>query len=78
MSIAELQKKLIEKISETTDIETLEEISNWISLNDDLPAVYHFSDEQLAKLDESEQQINNGNFYTNEEANKETEKWLEE
>ena len=78
MPIAELQKKLIEKISETTDIETLEEISNWISLNDDLPAVYHFSDEQLAKLDESEQQINNGNFYTNEEANKETEKWLEE
>ena len=78
MSIAELQKKLIEKISETTDIETLEEISNWISLNDELPAVYHFSDEQLAKLDESEQQINNGNFYTNEEVNKETEKWLEE
>lgn len=78
MSVAELKQKLIEKISETNDIETLEEISNWISLNEDLPGVYHFSDAQLVKLDESEQQIKNGNFYTNEEANKETEKWLEE
>ena len=78
MSVAELQKKLIEKISNTHDLNTLEDISNWIGLDDELPTVYHFSEEQLNKLEEAEQQIKDGNFYTNEEVNKETEKWLKE
>lgn len=78
MSVAELQKKLIDKISNTHDLSTLEEISNWIGLDEDLPPVYHFSEEQLNKLEEAEQQIKDGNFHTNEEVNKDTEKWLKE
>lgn len=78
MSVAELQKKLIEKINKTDDIETLEEISSWINLNEDLSNIYVFSEEQLIKLVVAEQQIKDGNFFTNEEVNKETEKWLGE
>jgi len=78
MSVAELKQKLIEKISKTDDIETLEEISSWIYLNENPPIVYNFTEEQLAKLEVSEQQIKDGNFFTNEEVNKETEKWLGE
>jgi hypothetical protein len=53
MSIAELQKKLIEKISNTHDLKTLEEISNWIGLDDEPSPVYLFSEEQLNKLEEA-------------------------
>ena len=78
MSVAELQKKLIEKISKTNDLNTLEEISNLIGLNEGASSIYYLSDEQLAAIDEAEQQIKEGKYFTNEEANKEIDKWLEE
>ena len=78
MSVAELQKKLIEKISKTNDLNTLEEISNLIGLNEGASSIYYLSDEQLTAIDEAEQQIKEGKYFTNEEANKEIDKWLEE
>ena len=78
MSVTELQKKLVDKINNTHDLDTLEEISSWIILNEEVSSVYQFSDEQIIKLEEAEQQIKDGNFYTNAEANKETDKWLKQ
>ncbi|MBC7509004.1 MAG: hypothetical protein H7320_09690 [Ferruginibacter sp.] len=66
MSIAELQKKFIGKIISTYEPITLKELLNWIYLDKDLTPVYHFSEEQLNKLEKAEQQIQDDSFYTNE------------
>lgn len=66
MSIAELQKKFIGKIISTYELFTLKELLNWIYLDKDLTPVYHFSEEQLNKLEKAEQQIQDDSFYTNE------------
>lgn len=78
MLVAELQKKLIEKIGNTNDLTTLEEISNLIGLNEQASSIYHFSEQQIAAIEEAEQQIKKGDFFTNEEANKKMDKWLDE
>lgn len=66
MSIVGLQKKFIVKIISTYEIITLKELLNWIYLDKDLTPVYHFSEEQLNKLEKAEQQIQDDSFYTNE------------
>jgi hypothetical protein len=38
--------------------------------------VYHFSEEGCKEIDASKSQINNGQFLTNEAANKEIDQWL--
>ena len=45
---------------------TLKELLNWIYLDKDLTPVYHFSEEQLNKLEKAEQQIQDDSFHTNE------------
>lgn len=66
MSIVGLQKKFIVKIISTYEIITLKELLNWIYLDKDLTPVYHFSEQQLNKLEKAEQQIQDDSFYTNE------------
>jgi predicted transcriptional regulator len=38
--------------------------------------IYKFSDEQKAAIEEAEDQINRGEFLTDEEATKDIEEWL--
>lgn len=85
----EIKLKLIEKIIRIDDIKFLLKIEKIISefektdikdiVSDDT-AIYqskiHFTNEQLKMIEDAEQDIENGNFYTNEEVRKMTEEWL--
>ena len=76
MSVAELQKKLIEKISKTNDVVLLEDIFNFMGEDEDTAAFYNLSDSQLAAVDLSQKQIAAGNYFTNQEVNNEIDEWL--
>ncbi len=76
MLVAELQKKIIEKISETNDAALLEDIYNFIGIDEGLGAFYDLSDTQQAAIEQSQQQIKVGNYFTNEQVDKETGEWL--
>jgi hypothetical protein len=75
MSIAELQKKLIEKISNTNDAALLEDIYSFIGINEEV-GIYQLSHNQLAIVEQAQQQIKDGQYFTNEEVNKEIDEWL--
>jgi predicted transcriptional regulator len=76
MLVAELQKKIIEKINETNDAALLEDIYNFIGIDEELGTFYHLSDAQITAIEESQQQIKDGNYFTNEEVNNEIDEWL--
>jgi predicted transcriptional regulator len=76
MSVAELQKKLIAKISETNDAVLLEEIFNFMGADEETAAFYKLSESQLATVEASQKQIADGNFFTNEQVNNEIDQWL--
>ncbi|MCW3093242.1 MAG: hypothetical protein JWP81_4311 [Ferruginibacter sp.] len=75
MSLPELQKKLIDKINKTNDAALLEDIYNFIGADEEV-GIYQLSDNQLAVIEQSQQQIKDGNQFTNEEVNKEIDEWL--
>ena len=76
MSVAELQKKLIEKINSTNDAGLLEDIYNFIGVDEEVAEFYQLTNAQLSVVQESQQQIKNGNCFTDDEVNKETDEWL--
>lgn len=85
----EIKLKLIEKIIRIDDIKFLLKIEKIISefektdikdiVSEDT-VIYqskiHFTNEQLKMIEDAEQDIENGNFYTNEEVRKMTKEWL--
>lgn len=85
----EQKLKLIQKIIRIDNIQVLLKIEDYISefekkdikniVSDDT-AIYqskiHFTNEQLKMIKEAEQDIENGDFYTDEEVKKMTEEWL--
>ena len=77
MSVAELQKKLIEKISKTNDVVLLEDIFNFMGADEDATAFYKLSVSQLAAVETSQKQIADGKFFTNEQVNNEIDQCLE-
>ncbi len=77
MSVAELQKKIIEKINETNDATLLEDIYNFIGIDEAVGTFYELSDSQLAAIDLSQHQIKEGQCFSNDEVNKEIDEWLE-
>ncbi|OBW40106.1 hypothetical protein AB670_03573 [Chryseobacterium sp. MOF25P] len=85
----EQKLKLIQKIIRIDNIQVLLKIEEYIAefekndtkniVSDDT-AIYqskiHFTNEQLKMIKEAEQDIENGDFYTDEEVKKMTEEWL--
>lgn len=85
----EYKLKLIQKIIRINDIKILLKIEEYISefeknyaknfVSEDT-VIYqskiHFTNEQLKMIKEAEQDIENGDFYTDEEVRKMTEEWL--
>ena len=76
MSVAELKQRLIEKISKTDDESLLEDIYSLIEVDEQVGTLYHLSDSQLVKIENAQQEIKEGNFFTNEEVDKEIDEWL--
>ena len=75
--MATLKERLIKKINETDDQNTLEEVYRLLNINFD-DEVYILSEEQRSAVNEGLEQIKNGQYLTSEEAHKQTEEWLKE
>ena len=54
----------------------LKEVNRLIEMETSGIEVYKFSDEQKAAIEEAGDQINSGEFLTDEEATKDIEEWL--
>ena len=76
MSTVELRKKLIEKIQKTENSELLEEAYRLLDVGTEDMEIYKFSDEQRSAVAEGRQQIKDGKFLTEDEANREIDEWL--
>lgn len=72
----DLKQQLIDKIQRTTDKGKLEEIYRLLEINFDDKEVYALSSEQKSAIEEAQKQIKNGEFLSDEQANKEVEEWL--
>lgn len=76
MSTTELKKRLIDKIQKTDNENLLEEAYRLLELETQDIEVYKLTDDQRKAIDEAKQQITNGQFLTDEQANKEIDEWL--
>ena len=74
--IAELKKRLVNKIEKTHNENVLEEVLRLLQLESDDIEVYKLSEDQKNAVNEARQQIKNGQFLTDDEANKDINEWL--
>ena len=77
MSTKELKMDLMRTVSSIEDVSVLEKIKQFLK-NQNAEKVYVLSEDQLAILNESIEQFKNGQFLTEEEAEKDIEKWFKE
>ena len=76
MSIQELQEKLIAKIKNTKQNYILEEVSRLLEFEETSGHIYNLNAEQQQLIDRSLKEIESGEFFTDEEVQKESEEWL--
>lgn len=77
MTEMELKKRLIGKINQTNNNEILEEAYRLLCNEEADNSVYELSAEQRNAVDEAQKQYKNGQFLTNEQANKAIDEWLD-
>lgn len=77
MSTIELRKRLIDKIQKTDDDMLLEEAYRLLEMEVDELDIYSLSNSQKEAIELSRQQIKEGKYLTDEQANKEIDEWLE-
>lgn len=76
MSTSELKKLLIDKIKKTDNENLLEEAFRLLQLESEDIEVYKLSENQKNAINEAKQQVKNGQFLTDDEANKDINEWL--
>ena len=76
MSTIELRRRLIDKIQKTENGDLLAEAYRLLELETGDIEMYKLNDDQRKAINEARQQINSGQFLTNEQSNKEIEEWL--
>jgi predicted transcriptional regulator len=76
MSAIELRKRLIEKIAKTENEELLSEIYRLLEMETSDIEIYKVSSDEMDAITEARDQIKNGEFLTDEEADKEIDEWL--
>ncbi len=76
MTTIEMKNQVIGKINQLTDNDLLMDV--YKLLNDSLrdSEIYRLSDNQKVAIDTAINQINNGDFLSSEQANKEINEWL--
>ncbi len=77
MSTIELKERLIEKIQTTSDSDILEEVYRLLEIEQNDTAIFYFNDEQKKQIDTAQKQVQNGQYLSNLEADKEIDQWLE-
>jgi len=78
MSTEDIKSRIHEGIENIDDNEFLLTIKELIERKYDSPDFSDLSEIQLKRIKDSEKQIDNGEFYTNEQVDKIIDKWLEE
>jgi hypothetical protein len=69
MTVVELKEKLIAEINRINDEELLSNILRNVELEQELNEIYILSADERVAVREGIEQIKNGQFYTNDEAN---------
>ena len=76
MTVVELKEKLIAKINSTNDVELLDELSWIIDVEEPSREPYKMSQGEIDAVREGLEQIKNGQYVSDEEANSQIEEWL--
>ena len=76
MSTTELRKRLIDKIEKTENENLLQEAYRLLELETEDIEMYKLNDDQRKAINEARQQINSGQFLTDDQSNKEIDEWL--
>lgn len=77
MSTTKLKEQLINKIRQTEDAGLLEEVSILIEMQE-TDEMYVLNAQQKEAVNNGRKEIENNEFYTNEQADKEIDEWLKE
>jgi len=78
MNTSELKLDLIKAISETNDIDFLNEVKNLLNYKRNENSVRVFNDLEQERIDKAMIDYKNGNVTSDEEAQNEIEKWFDE
>ena len=76
MNTSELKLDIIQKITELKEVRVIEEIKKLLDF--ELNDIYELSESQKNRVAEAREEYTNGNFLTEEEADKEIGQWLNE
>ena len=76
MSRQELQENLITKIKNTNQDYILEEVSRLLEFEETSGHIYNLNAKQQQLIDRSLKEIESGEFFTDEEVQKQSEEWL--
>ena len=76
MTAKELKKRLIHKIGQSENNELLEEMYRLIANEEADINIYELSEEQIRAVEEGQLQYKNGEFLTEDQADKDIEEWL--
>lgn len=77
MTAKELKKRLKHRIDQSENNELLEEMYRLIANEEADISVYELSEEQIKVVEEGQLQYKNGEFLTEEQADKDIEEWLD-
>ncbi|GAH55476.1 unnamed protein product [marine sediment metagenome] len=77
MNYSELQNSIIRRILNIKDIILLQKIQELL-LKQNTSDIYYLSELEKQIIQISKKQIDNGDYFTNEEVFEKTDKWLEE
>ncbi len=75
MTATELKEQIVSKLQITDDHDILEAMLRLLEFETNETEVYMLSDHQKQAIEISREQIKNGEFYTEEEADKITQQW---
>jgi predicted transcriptional regulator len=76
MTAKELKKRLMHKIDQSDNNELLEEMYRLIANEEADIGVYELSEEQIKAVEEGQLQYKNGEFLTEDQADKDIDEWL--
>ena len=76
MTATELKEQIVSKLQITDDHDILEAMLRLLEFETNETEVYMLSEDQKQAIEISREQIKQGEFYTEEEADKITEQWL--
>jgi hypothetical protein len=76
MNVQDLKKQLVEKIQKTNDNLVLEEILRLLEIESESMGAYTLGEDQVQVINEAQEQIKQGKFLSNDDANTEINQWL--